>query len=485
MAQQVNDNFEVLAAIPIDDRNKKITIAERDAIENTRRYQGLTCFVEQTDTLYILIGGIDNSNWVVLGNASSSNPVNTYLVENYPFIWQKGDGNTTDLMEVGDAILYGFCSYDDGGGAQSTLIMLALYNSGDPSLITSYTVVSYKQTEYKLNLDLRVESESEQLLLSDSITNSTVSIDVNDLATSNIVLLTPNKTTGTYTIATLSDIPATTIPNIQQVTDEGNTTTNNITILQNSTPFTITSSGGGVINLKTPALFSGTYDISLPTSVTGSQTLATLDDLPQNNAEISNDWDSIFITGNYYNSLDTATGIPFAAEEITLKHTNIDASNATQYAIRKDLRKSWIRAKNSGFWSSWVENYSNSNFLPGIDYLSPTDLKIKGGLNTSQLIGYDAGDSNPIYSYTFDRTAEVIAKGSNQSNIILTSPALDFTSKTILEVKTKWVIGTSNGSNPIYSYFASGRGSVFPTGGNVVGNWDTCTNFEITVIYKD
>lgn len=40
----------------------------------------------------------------------------------------------------------------------------------------------------------------------------------------------PNKTAGTYTIATLSDIPAVNTPNIQQVTDEGNTTTNSIEI---------------------------------------------------------------------------------------------------------------------------------------------------------------------------------------------------------------------------------------------------------------
>lgn len=64
MSQQINDNFEVLAGIPIDSRTKKGTIAERDAIPATVRYQGLKCFVEQTQTEYALIGGITNSNWI-------------------------------------------------------------------------------------------------------------------------------------------------------------------------------------------------------------------------------------------------------------------------------------------------------------------------------------------------------------------------------------------------------------------------------------
>lgn len=64
MSQQINDNYQLLAGLPLDDRSKKATIADRDAISSTRRYQGLLCFVEQTQTLYQLTGGISNSNWM-------------------------------------------------------------------------------------------------------------------------------------------------------------------------------------------------------------------------------------------------------------------------------------------------------------------------------------------------------------------------------------------------------------------------------------
>lgn len=64
MAQSINDNFTVLAGIPIDDRNVKSTLALRDAISSTLRFEGLTCYVAQTTTLYQLQGGITNSDWV-------------------------------------------------------------------------------------------------------------------------------------------------------------------------------------------------------------------------------------------------------------------------------------------------------------------------------------------------------------------------------------------------------------------------------------
>lgn len=64
MAQSINDNFTVLAGIPIDDRNVKSTLALRDSISSTLRFEGLTCYVAQTTTLYQLQGGITNSDWV-------------------------------------------------------------------------------------------------------------------------------------------------------------------------------------------------------------------------------------------------------------------------------------------------------------------------------------------------------------------------------------------------------------------------------------
>lgn len=99
MAQQINDNFEVLAGIPIDSRNKKATIAERDGISSTLRFQGLQCFVEQTQTLYQLQGGISNSNWVGIAGANSSNALETIIDGFYVLL----AGKTTPLdWEVGD-----------------------------------------------------------------------------------------------------------------------------------------------------------------------------------------------------------------------------------------------------------------------------------------------------------------------------------------------------------------------------------------------
>lgn len=99
MAQQVNDNFEVLAGIPIDSRNKKATISERDGISSTLRFQGLQCFVEQTQTLYILAGGVANSNWIGIAGANSSNALEVIIDGFYVL----SAGKTTILdWEAGD-----------------------------------------------------------------------------------------------------------------------------------------------------------------------------------------------------------------------------------------------------------------------------------------------------------------------------------------------------------------------------------------------
>ncbi len=99
MAQQINDNFQILAGLPIDDRTRKPTIAERDAISLTRRYQGLPCFVEQTQTLYMLFGGIANSNWIGVAGDNTSNALETVIEGFYVLL----AGKTTPLdWEVGD-----------------------------------------------------------------------------------------------------------------------------------------------------------------------------------------------------------------------------------------------------------------------------------------------------------------------------------------------------------------------------------------------
>jgi hypothetical protein len=99
MAQPINDNFQLLAGLPIDDRTRKGTIAERDAISSTRRFQGLQCFVDQTQTLYMLLGGIANSNWIGIAGSNTSNALETVIDGFYVLL----AGKTTPLdWEVND-----------------------------------------------------------------------------------------------------------------------------------------------------------------------------------------------------------------------------------------------------------------------------------------------------------------------------------------------------------------------------------------------
>lgn len=99
MAQQINDNFQLLAGLPVEDRIQKPSITERDAISPTRRFQGLQCFVVQTQTLYILMGGILNTNWIgVVGN-DISNGLETVIEGFYVLLAGK---ETTQDWEVND-----------------------------------------------------------------------------------------------------------------------------------------------------------------------------------------------------------------------------------------------------------------------------------------------------------------------------------------------------------------------------------------------
>lgn len=99
MSQQINDNFQLLAGLPVEDRIQKPSITERDAISPTRRFQGLQCFVVQTQTLYILMGGILNTNWIgVVGN-DISNGLETVIEGFYVLLAGK---ETTQDWEVND-----------------------------------------------------------------------------------------------------------------------------------------------------------------------------------------------------------------------------------------------------------------------------------------------------------------------------------------------------------------------------------------------
>ena len=58
------------------------TIEERDAIHKERRAKGMAALVEETGKLYILRGGIENSNWVEQGGkltASAGASTSTFL----------------------------------------------------------------------------------------------------------------------------------------------------------------------------------------------------------------------------------------------------------------------------------------------------------------------------------------------------------------------------------------------------------------------
>lgn len=143
MSQEINDNYDLLAGLPVEVDDRHETISGRDSIPMTKRYTGRMCYVEQTSTLYILIGGIDNTNWVAVNGPGGAAGVETYLVEGYPFIWRKGFGNEDNSMEVGDVIMSGQCNYDDGSGSKETFVKYAVYVIGDPSFITSYDVIEY------------------------------------------------------------------------------------------------------------------------------------------------------------------------------------------------------------------------------------------------------------------------------------------------------------------------------------------------------
>src|SRR6478736_7740498 len=99
MAQQINDNFNMLAGLPIEKDMQKPTIGERDSINSTKRWQGMTCFVVQTQTLYQLQGGVLNTNWVGIAGPNVSNALETVIDGFYVLL----AGKTTPLdWEVND-----------------------------------------------------------------------------------------------------------------------------------------------------------------------------------------------------------------------------------------------------------------------------------------------------------------------------------------------------------------------------------------------
>lgn len=99
MAQQINDNFSLLAGIPIEQDMQKSTIGGRDAIKTTKRWLGMTCYVIQTNTTYQLQGGIANDNWVGI---AGSNVASEFEVSIDGFLAFSSGKTTLDSWEVGD-----------------------------------------------------------------------------------------------------------------------------------------------------------------------------------------------------------------------------------------------------------------------------------------------------------------------------------------------------------------------------------------------
>lgn len=91
------DGFEVNSPNPIDTvRTRVNTIADRDAIKQTVRYDGLETYVRATKTKYQLQGGIENSNWV---------PLKTSAIPDFAF-------NSLDELRATDVSQIGTSSVD-------------------------------------------------------------------------------------------------------------------------------------------------------------------------------------------------------------------------------------------------------------------------------------------------------------------------------------------------------------------------------------
>jgi hypothetical protein len=72
MSTPLAGNFEVNAALPLDEKTNKPTIVARDAIPPIQRYRGMLVTVKETDTIYRLGAGLTNADWVVVGGGTLS-----------------------------------------------------------------------------------------------------------------------------------------------------------------------------------------------------------------------------------------------------------------------------------------------------------------------------------------------------------------------------------------------------------------------------
>lgn len=75
MSINISSNFDLFAALPLDARTVASDITARDAIDSGQRYEGLWCYVVDSDgggtpATYQLQNGITNGDWVLVGSGA-------------------------------------------------------------------------------------------------------------------------------------------------------------------------------------------------------------------------------------------------------------------------------------------------------------------------------------------------------------------------------------------------------------------------------
>lgn len=76
MSINIASNFELFAALPLDARTVAADITARDAIASGQRYEGLWCYVVDSDgsgtpATYQLQNGTTNSDWVLINSGTA------------------------------------------------------------------------------------------------------------------------------------------------------------------------------------------------------------------------------------------------------------------------------------------------------------------------------------------------------------------------------------------------------------------------------